>query len=465
MPITNLRLLNFKCFADSGDISLAPLTLIFGRNNTGKSSILQSLLLLRQSLDVPEYGPRLNLRGPLYPAGSYTDIVHQHRAKQAIEIRCRLHSSPSQKLHREMAKRIDFTWLRTSRLLKREIQSDLHMEFRSDEPQAPRLTRLEVRGEGVEPLLFHRGRGKGGPYELRIGETNLHGERAAGFWFGVNRFFPVIEPQFGRPGPASEKRGESRFLADFSFQMLETELHKLRSVGAFRRQPDRRYEYQGRLPDDIDAIGANVVNALIEDSTRRGHKGELLRSVNRWLAHVGGVRLMPLRRISRTARIFEVRLRDTDSGRWANFADVGFGIGQAFPVFVEGLRTPPGGMFLVQEPEIHLHPDAQLAMADFLIDLANAGRQVIVETHSEHLLLRVRHRIVDTNGGRRKKGALDRGSVSIVHVEKRRDGASRATRLEIDELGQIGKWPANFMEEATEERMAILKSAVKRAES
>ena len=84
MPIDKIRLRDFKCFADSGEIPLAPLTIIFGRNNTGKSSILQSILLLRQTLDSPEYGPRLDLRGPLYRAGSYTDIVHQHEAKQNV---------------------------------------------------------------------------------------------------------------------------------------------------------------------------------------------------------------------------------------------------------------------------------------------------------------------------------------------------------------------------------------------
>src|SRR6185295_18688723 len=137
-------------------------------------------------------------------------------------------------------------------------------------------------------------------------------------------------------------------------------------------------------------------NALIEDSTRRGRRrGELVAAVNRWLREVGRVRLMPFRRISKPARLFEIRIKDTDSGRWPNFADVGFGIGQAFPVIVEGLRTPPRGTFLVQEPEIHLHPDAQLSMGSFLLDLSRHGRQVIAETHSENLLLRVRRLVAE----------------------------------------------------------------------
>ena len=114
---------------------------------------------------------------------------------------------------------------------------------------------------------------------------------------------------------------------------------------------------------------------------------------------------------------------------------------------------------------MHLHPDAQLAMGDFLADLALSGKRVIVETHSEHLLLRIRHLIVEGKGGGSRKSRLEPNMISIVLVDKHRDGTSRARKLEIDSLGQIEKWPAGFMEEATTERLAILQDIGKRAES
>jgi len=441
MSLHALRLRNFKCFEDSGRIELAPLTLLFGRNNSGKSSILQCLLLLRQTLDSPEYGPRLNIRGPLYPAGSYVDMVHQHRAQQHIRF--------------EFGIRLDHG----------AHHAEIELEFDSDEPRAPRVTRLDVRGDDVEALVLRRGVGRGGPYELLIGGVNLGGERKANFHFPVNQFLPLIgkEPRrVGRPSPAREAAREFARKAMGEFEEI---LAGLRAVGAFRRQPERRYEFQGRAPDAVDAVGEHVVSALIEDATRRGRRGKLLEAVNRGLKAVGRVRLMPLRRLSKAARIYEVRLRDTDSGRWANFADVGFGIGQAFPVFVEGIRTPPGHLFVVQEPEIHLHPDAQLAMADFLYDLAANGVYVIAETHSEHVLLRVRHRVARAAGDGRRSSALGPRDVSIVHVSRTSDGTGRAQRLPIDELGQIRKWPKDFMEEATQERMALLETVAQRAEA
>ena len=157
MAIRRIRLCNFKCFANSGDIPLAPLTVIFGRNNTGKSSILQSLFLLRQTLDSPEYGPRLDLRGPLYPAGGYGDIVHQHVRTENVLMVFEVLPAPDGK------------------------SAKIELEFKSDEPQPPRLVRLRVDVAGVDPLEICRGRGQGGPYELHIGSKSLGLERKALF--------------------------------------------------------------------------------------------------------------------------------------------------------------------------------------------------------------------------------------------------------------------------------------------
>jgi predicted ATPase len=431
MAIRRIRLRNFKCFADSGDIPLTPLTVIFGRNNTGKSSILQSLFLLRQTLDSPEYGPRLDLRGPLYHAGTYADVVHQHKASENVVMEFDVTLEPDGKL------------------------AGIVFEFKSDEPQPPRLVRLRVETPDADALEIRRGKGQGGPYELHIAGKSLGVERKALFRFPQNGFLPLIGPEPPRVGAPSLRRETSRESARLTLGYFETALRAMRAVGPFRRQPDRRYEYQGRVADTIDATGRSVVDALIEDITRRGKKrGELFRSVNRWLMAVGHVRILPPKRISRAARLFEVRLKDMDSGKWANFADVGFGIGQALPVLVEGLRTPPEGLFVVQEPEIHLHPDAQLQMADFLLDLTSSGRQVIVETHSEHFLLRIRRALLRKGAGKPRLGP---GEVGIIYVEKSKDGTSRAIPLEMDAMAQITHWPQGFMEEATEERMAILR--------
>jgi len=432
MPLTTIRLQNFKSFIDSGEIALAPLTVIFGRNNTGKSSILQSLLLLRQTLDAPADVARLNLRGSVYDAGAYADVVHNHQTSQNVRFCLGVSGGGA------------------------STEGKLELEFRSDEPQAPRLKRLTITPPQADELVFSPGVGQGGPYELTIGDKKLGVGKKANFVFSVNQFLPVIgevPSHVGRPS----REEKSRTAAKQILKAVENSLRSTRAVGAFRRQPDRRYDYGGRPPETVDMTGQHVIDALVEDSNRRRNHGDLVRSVNKWLEKVGRVRLMPIPTITRQTKVYVIRLKDTDSGRWANFADVGFGIGQALPVIVEGLRTPEDGTFLVQEPEIHLHPDAQLAMADFLIGLVGAKRRVIVETHSENILLRIRRAVVQhTSAGDGSAWGLPRNDISIVHVRKTTDGASHAARLDLDDLGQIKNWPRGFMDEATDERLRIM---------
>lgn len=447
MPLTKIRLQNFRCFADSGPIGLRPLTVIFGRNNAGKSSILQSLLLLRQSLDGADYGDRLNLRGPLYPAGSYADVVHQHRSSRSITMSFDLGNASSESRRFQN----DVLWDASGM-----EAAHLELQFVADEPQSPRLVRclVETPDSRVE---IRRGRGRGGPQELHINSELVGGEHSANFRYPVNQFLPFIGQEPPRRGRPNQKRDTARVAARHVIGHFIRTLASIRAVGPFRTPPFRRYDYQGRPTNLIDLRGENVVYALIEDTMRRGRRaGDLVAAVNRWLRQVGRVRLMPLRRISPNTRLYELRLRDIASGRWANFADVGFGIGQALPVLVEGLRTPEGGLFLVQEPEIHLHPDAQLAMADFLIDLCRAGRRVVVETHSEAVLLRVRKVVAES--AERPRSGLKPDDVSVVYVAARSGGGSRTEQLDVDALGRISEWPEGFMEDVTQERLDLLRT-------
>ena len=392
--LKGLQLWHFKSFQDSKLLPLSKLTLIFGRNNSGKSTLLQSLLLLRQTIESAEYGPRLNPRGPLYAAGTFRDLVHNHSGD-------------------------NFRWvfdLDMSELVNpRFSNANLEVEFVRDDHLA-RIARLRVTLDDMPTVEIKRGPGMGGPYELHIDGARLGNESRANFWFSPSRFFPLIGSEPKRVGAPNKRRILARQDTGLLLDSFEDFIVRLRAVGAFRHQPERRYEYLGRVPDALAGTGQRAIDALIKDSVRNRSKdkGRLLAEVNTWLNRIGHARIMPIKPIA--PRLFEVLLRDTDAKRWANYADVGFGIGQALPVLVEGLLTPIGGLFIVQEPEIHLHPDAQLAMADFLIELAKSGRQVIVETHSENILLRVRRRIAEA-----KPRGLTSADVSFLVVEKQRE--------------------------------------------
>src|SRR5262245_43723832 len=237
MTIERLKLERFKCFKDSGDIRLAPLTVIFGRNNSGKSSILHSLLILRQSFDSPLIGSRqagglLNLRGPYYQAGSFSDLVHLHKTSDRVVVELDV-LSPTGK-----------------------SPTTFSFQFCADEPDPPRLIRLAISRLGAPIASLQRGAGKGGPYELTLGRDRVGLAKAANVQFGVERFLPIIgdEPQDGETTRQSARR-----TARSSLDSLEATVREIRAVGAFRTRPKREYEYEGTVSRIPDLQGGRVI--------------------------------------------------------------------------------------------------------------------------------------------------------------------------------------------------------------
>jgi len=120
-----------------------------------------------------------------------------------------------------------------------------------------------------------------------------------------------------------------------------------------------------------------------------------------------------------------------------SIADVGFGISQTLPVLVALLAAKPGQLVYIEQPEIHLHPRAQTAMAQILADMADRGVKVVVETHSSLLLLGIQSLVA--------QGTLSSKCVKL-HWFKRRldDGVTEVTSADLDDAGAFGDWPEDF---------------------
>jgi predicted ATPase len=133
---------------------------------------------------------------------------------------------------------------------------------------------------------------------------------------------------------------------------------------------------------------------------------------------------------------------------------VGFGVSQVLPVVTLLLYVPEGSTVILEQPEIHLHPLAQANLADVIIYAARRRRvQVIVESHSEHLLLRLQRRIAE--------GGLPAADVKLYFSDAPA-GVSRLVELELDLLGTIGNWPQNFMGDAFGETAEAERARLKR---
>ena len=214
-----------------------------------------------------------------------------------------------------------------------------------------------------------------------------------------------------------------------------------------RSKPHRTYD-PARVARDSegDYIPMYLANEYFENNKRWGSIKMHLEAFGR---KAGLFDEISIRRLGKQTGPFQVQVRRFTSrakGPERNLIDVGYGVSQVLPVVTELLRpdTPP--MFLLQQPEVHLHPSAQAALGSLFCDVAGPKRQLIVETHSDHLIDRVR---MDVRDGETK---LNPDDVSILYFERKGLHVSIHS-LGIDPEGNITSAPAGyrqfFMEETT----------------
>jgi len=254
------------------------------------------------------------------------------------------------------------------------------------------------------------------------------------------------------------------------WSFLQQGLIRSQTVGPFRTPPERRYAFGGFGASRGGPGGEQAIDLLITE-TLLPH-GARIRSLHSalsfWIKHLKLADSLDVRDIAKRLNLFQVKV--TGAGRspsvrgaTANLADVGFGVSQVLPVLVQGLLMRPGGVYLVQQPEIHLHPDAQAGLADFFIYLASYGVITIVETHSEYLLLRIRRRLAE--------GAppilmglpteipdiqpLRPNDVSVLFTGLEGNKAA-VKQLYIGNAFQFENLPPGFMSQALDDRLALL---------
>jgi predicted ATPase len=159
-------------------------------------------------------------------------------------------------------------------------------------------------------------------------------------------------------------------------------------------------------------------------------------TILRWLRGMGLAESFALKAVDDARTLYQFRVKTTSAATEVLLPDVGFGVSQIFPVLVNCAILPEGSILLLEQPEIHLHPFAQAALADVLIDASeNRNIQIIVETHSEHLLRRIQRRIA------REGLAAEDTALYFCHLE---NGTSAVEKLDVDSYGNIRNWPKDF---------------------
>lgn len=452
--ITKLSVKNFKSWRDTGELRLAPITGLFGTNSSGKTSILQLLLLLRQTADSPDRTQVLHFGDDRSPVdlGTFPELVHAHDTNRRLEWSLEWDMPAPLKVaspDHEEAPLFESGTLGFAAQVAWRANGD---------PDAgrPVVQRMAYSFCGHE-FGMHPAGDEGSEYRLLEPGGSFRWLRSQG------RVWPLPAPAkcYGFPDQVRARFQNAAFLSDFELG-FEQLMSRLFYLGPLRDHPKRQYSWAGDSPQDMGRRGEKVVDALLaaEAAGQLVSRGKGVKRVTvqqrvaQWLKELDLITSFEVRRVAKGSKLFQVWVRRSAAGPEVLLTDVGFGVSQILPVLTLCYYAPPGATILLEQPEIHLHPSVQSGMADVFIDAAQSrGVQIVLESHSEHLLRRLQRRVAE--------GALpsDRAALHFCRMEQ---GVSRIERLQMDLFGRIANWPENFFGDGMGEIAATSKAALRR---
>lgn len=448
--LKTLKIKNFKAWKDTGEIRLAPITVFFGGNSAGKTSLLQFLLMLKQTAESADRRRVLNTGDSYTPVelGTFRDLIFEHDTKNKLEF----HISWSTPEPVKFSDSINDTDYRGNQLdfsasvaAQDEIQLVDFFEYRL----------LDEEDEAVS-VKFSR---YGAKYKLESGTYRL--KRVLG------RAWPLPPPTkfYGFPEEVQAYYQNAAFANDLVLA-LEQQLKKMMYLGPLRDFPKRNYAWAGDAPEHVGTDGDGVIEALLAGAHRKISRASNKRAyplqavVAGWLKRLGLLESFEAKRIARNRKEYEVRVRAPNSKEDVDLPDVGFGISQVLPVVVESFYVAHNSTVIIEQPELHLHPKVQTELADLFIEAIHSREngsdrsvQFIIESHSEHFLQRLQRRVAE--------GELDPKDVAIYFCEASPDG-SVLRELKVNLLGEIENWPKDFFGDPMADLYARMEAATQK---
>jgi len=449
--LTDLSLTGFKAFKEfEKPMRISPLTILCGRNSSGKSSILQSLLLLKQSYKADPENEALILNGPFVQCASFRDLCYDLPSESRARFSLTLGFS------------------------RQEQRSVLCFEFMckgsapEDHPATVvnKLTWLDPeKGESSIRYINHQ-------HSWKRDLGSKAPSPPAGFsyqWPGrliYQNFMPQLVNVRLIERAAQEQDAENRvifgeFPVEFvsrslgnSLQQLRSELKNLRYLGPIRAKPLPIYSSLDSPYKELDTVGSNAAQVFyMQRENTVSFAGEdmtLAEAMNRATQMVGFKQQIHPEQVGPSVYQIRVGLRGR-SKKEVTIADVGFGFSQFLPIVLGCLLAPQRSIVMLEQPEIHLHPSSRGNLLDVLLACMSDTKRLIVETHSTELINKLRLRVIEN------PELADK--INIVFIEEGRDGAD-LRQLELNSQGMLDEWPDGFCDESSKLARQIIDARI-----
>ena len=440
---TSLYLENFKGFSEKNNkeentINIKPITLIYGPNSFGKSSILQSLLLLHQTAREGEDYRNITLlpNGNFVKLGSFTDFINKKDKNKELKIEFSLpfnhYSSTKNGIKQE-----------TSILTK--LYFCYYFKLKEEKDIKTLLSQIDISGKQIDysntkkpiniskKLLYTLNYNqKSDLYEVI---SYVEGSSKEIILGNIDKKDTLKKLSFFRL---------EDFLAESPFEQIEGIIKNLVYLSSFRVPPERYYVPENNTRIYVGKNGEYTAEILSYDK-------KVDKNVNDWLKKIAGYKLSE--KAQGNEKVNSINLNDQETNlNEINLIDLGSGIAQVLPIITQAFKSE-NDMILIEEPEIHLHPKAQAQLGEMFKEAVKERKNTfIIETHSENLLLRLQKLV--------RHGELSKDDISIIYVDKTKDKGSYCIPLKLDDEGDIeniNEVPNGFFEEGFDELFDITK--------
>lgn len=468
--ITRLRLTNFKAWKEL-EIRFATVTGVFGANSAGKSSLIQFLLLLKQTRDATDRRIVLDFGGPenLVDLGSFPEVVHNRDTTAGIgwELAWTLPRTLQIRGHSGDGRRVEFSG--------REMETRCTVALSDPDRTSTLLTRslTYLFGDHSFALRASPEQGARDGYVLNIAgqDEGFALKRIQGRPFA--RIPPPVKTH-SFPQQVKWSYQNVDFLSDLELT-YEDLMDRVYYLGPLREFPQRQYYWSGGSPSDVGPRGERAMAAILAATARdekrqlkyRAHQQPFQEIIAHWLRELKLIDRFTMAEIGTGANLYQARVTANRSNTSATLSDVGIGVSQVLPVLVLLYYVPEGSIVLLEQPEIHLHPAVQSRLSDLFLCVAKQRKlQIVVESHSQHMLQRLQRRVAEGEVKVPGKGStfpFPIGSDDVrLYFSSVSGGVGKLEDLRLNHWGEIENWPDGFFGDEMEEIAAISAATLRR---